>query len=83
MTAAECGTDGGYQAHRRKGEAACGPCRTARRDYMREFRASRADVRANENRRARARLAALTELGRRYPDEYDRLVLEALQGDRR
>jgi len=36
LAAATCGTTGGYQAHRRRGEPTCQPCRDAHRDYRKE-----------------------------------------------
>ena len=39
-----CGTDAGYQAHRKDGEDACDPCAAAHRDYMRAYMADRRRV---------------------------------------
>lgn len=36
-----CGTDAGYQAHRKAGEPVCDACALAHREYMREYMAVR------------------------------------------
>lgn len=38
---AECGSDGGYRRHLRRGEPACDACAVAHRAYMREYMAGR------------------------------------------
>ena len=39
--AAVCGTNGGYQRHRRQGEEPCDPCREAKSAYNRAYNAER------------------------------------------
>ena len=68
--AAECGTYGGAQAHRRRGEDVCEECRVARNEYMNAYRRSRPDVRKRAGREATLRNRALAELAQRHPDEY-------------
>ena len=38
---AECGTHGGFQRHKKKGEDVCDACAVAHRAYMREYMAAR------------------------------------------
>jgi hypothetical protein len=49
-TAAQCGTDSGYHAHRRRGEATCADCRAAHSAAGRTYKLAA--------ERARRRLAA-------------------------
>ena len=72
-----CGTYAGWMAHRRRGEQPCGFCRSAAAEYQREHRLN-PDAKRRNLERCRARGAALKELGRQYPDEYQRLYVEAL-----
>lgn len=39
MSDPRCGTYAGYERHRRAGDPACDPCRAAKADYTREWRA--------------------------------------------
>jgi hypothetical protein len=39
--AAQCGTKSGHKRHQRLGEPACGPCKAAKADYDRDWRAGR------------------------------------------
>jgi hypothetical protein len=74
-----CGTDKGYQRHRRRGQEPCESCRQAHRQYMADFRAGRAhDAHGRESARARARSRALWRLANEYPDQYAAIYLEEL-----
>ena len=72
-----CGTYAGWQAHRKRGEQTCGFCRSAKADYQRQYRLDPVAKRRNREQ-AKARDEALKVLGHRYPDEYQRLYVEAL-----
>lgn len=78
MSGAACGTYSGYQRHRRLGELTCDACRKANREYQRQHRASRPDLRAVQQERHRARQRALWRLAREYPERYLRLTAEEL-----
>lgn len=73
-----CGTPAGYQAHRKRGEAACGPCRNANAAYMRVLRADRADLRERERARQNARDRATQRLIDAHRAEWAGLVQEEL-----
>lgn len=60
-----CGTLSGYQAHRRRDEDACRPCKAAQADYQRTYN--------------RARSRALTRLAHVFPIEFQALLLEEQQ----
>lgn len=64
VTRPECGTNGGYFKHYRRGEPTCQACRNAQQ----------AD---NADRNA-ARQRALTLLGREYPDRLRQLYAQEL-----
>lgn len=68
-----CGTNAGYEAHRRRGEDPCDQCRDAHNTYMsgyhREYRAQ-APTYAGTRRRALERLAEL------HPADFRRLLAE-------
>ena len=74
-----CGTYGGYQKHGRLGETACGPCRQANAAYRQEFRQRRADIYAEDRRRAKAHTRAAWRLVDKYRDEWRRFVIEELE----
>lgn len=69
-----CGTYAGVQRHNRLGEPVCDDCRTARRDYMREYRRRQgpnADKWWN-----RTRYEALHRLAEEYPVRYAVILAE-------
>jgi hypothetical protein len=70
-----CGTYGGYQAHLRRKETPCQPCRDAAAEYQRNWRMNEAK-RAVERQTTAARHRALTRLARAHPVEYRRLYAE-------
>lgn len=72
------GTYGGYQAHRKRGEAACDDCRAALTAYARAYRAANLEARAAELTRNAAYRRALTRLRARHEAEYQRLYREEL-----
>ena len=65
-----CGTYGGAQAHVRKGEEVCEPCRTARSEYRREYRKTHPGDAAYDRRMNAARSRALWRLAEAHPDEF-------------
>ncbi|GAA1571843.1 hypothetical protein GCM10009678_63140 [Actinomadura kijaniata] len=66
---ARCGTRAGYNAHRRRGEAACEACQEAVNKYMRG---------PTNLARRRARGRALSRLALIHPDLYAALYSEEL-----
>lgn len=71
------GTDAGYQRHRKDGEPACGLCRTARADLMRERRKNPIErLRARHVSKAGGR--ATWRLVAEHRDEYERYYAEEL-----
>jgi hypothetical protein len=73
---AQCGTYGGYQAHRRRGQEVCGPCRTAYLQYIRDYRAAHPDAVRRQKLIATIRSRTLSRLARLHPDDYARLLRE-------
>lgn len=72
-----CGTRRGYQAHRKRGEYACGPCLAAnaasKREYVTEHGMSEMSI-----QRDKARLRAQTRLAEMHPDEFAALFAEEM-----
>lgn len=77
---AACGTDAGYQQHRRSDESPCEPCREAHRVYQRGL-LQRPATRAAERRRHRLTSRALRELRRRHLAEYDQILTDLQRSD--
>lgn len=77
-TKIECGTYAGYQRHVRRGEVTCADCRRASAAYMRQFRESRPDIRADERRRNAARDRAAWRLVDEYRSRFHELYVEEL-----
>lgn len=78
---AACGTDAGYQAHRRRSEDACDRCLDAHRAYVRASQQIRR--RDDAVRRAeRLRRQALSELRRRHLIEYDQILADLTTNER-
>ena len=73
-----CGTDAGYQRHRRAGEDPCDPCKEARRNYVRSHRAKRGGIADSSRRLERARGRAHVRLSEMYPRVFARLLAEEL-----
>lgn len=71
------GTSAGYQRHRRDGESARGPCRTAQADKMRAFRKSHV-ARLKARNVSKAGNRAAWRLVNAHRDEYDRYYAEEL-----
>jgi hypothetical protein len=67
---APCGTSGGYQAHRKRGESACMACKDALAEYQAGWRhrSGRPSVRVLRRQRdeARAEVAAFYDVLRQY-----------------
>jgi hypothetical protein len=76
-----CGTYGGYQRHRRRGEQACTECRRANRDYTRTLR-QRPGVREEENARTAARSRALWRLADEQRERFRELFIEEVTRER-
>lgn len=75
-TTAPCGTTAGYQTHKRRGQEPCADCRRAQRDAMREYRASKAEVRDREYRYGLARNRAIRRLIDLHPAQFDALLAQ-------
>ena len=77
---AECGTNAGYQAHRKRGEPACEACRTASRTYQRSWNARHpgqaAAYKDTYKRTAAIRDRAIERLVREYPERFMELYYE-------
>lgn len=73
-----CGTYAGYQAHKRRGEPACAPCREGNRVYVSEYRAANSAARESEKVRNSARSKALARLGRENRERLRQLYLDEL-----
>lgn len=71
-----CGTYGGYQQHRRRGQEPCDPCREAARVYQQERRAKDPEKRAEENAKSSARERAVWRLAAEHPERFKELVAE-------
>lgn len=74
--AAPCGTDGGYQRHRRAGEEPCDECREAKRRYMAEYRNRRPAYRERSIDALHVRREATKVLIERHRVEFDALLKE-------
>jgi len=71
------GTDAGYQRHRKDGEAACGPCRTAKADVQRKRRKDPIE-RLKSRQIAKAGNRAAWRLVAAHRDEYERYYADEL-----
>lgn len=69
-----CGTYGGYQAHKKRGEAACDECRDASRRYMAEYRRKHPEVRDADIAGLDARREATRLLIQRHEAEFRQLL---------
>lgn len=76
---AACGTYKGWQRHYRQQEESCGPCRLAKNEYQRAYRASNAAYRADQLRRKAARDRAGRRLAALYPTLFSALYAEELE----
>ncbi|MGV1079763.1 MAG: hypothetical protein ACOYD1_07905 [Candidatus Nanopelagicales bacterium] len=70
----EHGTYKGWQAEQRRGLPGCDACREARNGYMRGYRKEGSAARERNKLLNRARNAAISELTRRHPAEYRKLL---------
>lgn len=73
-----CGTYGGYKAHRKRGENACGPCSEALREYQAAWRKRNPKREARSASRQMARDRALRQLARLYPATFRDLYKQEL-----
>lgn len=74
---APCGTDAGYQTHRRSNEDACDPCLAAHNARTAAQRRDPANLEYDRIARA-ARQRALWRLAREHRDRYRQLVVEEM-----
>lgn len=74
----DCGTYAGYQAHGRRGEYACEPCKKALAEYTAKWRKANPEAARRGQSRQYARERALRELARRHPDELAELLRDEL-----
>lgn len=70
-----CGTYGGYQTHRRRGEEPCGACRRAQADYMRARR-TRPEVRNQDAAQSSAYDRAERRLREAHREEFESYYAE-------
>ena len=79
-----CGTQAGYQAHRKRGEAACEDCREANRRYGQVWNEQnpgrRAGYKAAHEARNAVRDRALERLAREYPERFMEIFYEEEAG---
>lgn len=73
-----CGTDAGYQAHRRRNEEPCAACRRARAKKIREYRASNDECLVRESLYRAARSRATSRLVALHPGQFRILMDEEL-----
>jgi hypothetical protein len=69
-----CGTYGGYQAHMRRNEPSCDPCKAANTEYHTQRRAANPEAKKREYRRNAVYSKALWRLAREYPKRFTELV---------
>lgn len=67
---AQCGTTGGYAAHRRLHETPCPPCLEARRVYLAAWRAANPRSRDRDSQQSAAYHAAVRRLREMFPAEW-------------
>lgn len=76
--AADCGTRAGYNAHKRRDEKPCDPCREAWNAYMRDYRAGNENWKqyknAHQREYQRARSRAAQRLIANHRNEYNALL---------
>lgn len=75
---AECGTHAAYQAHIKRGESACAPCKAAAAAYARQRR-STPEGRRESRDLSRAQGRAMRALARLHRAEYQVLYAAALR----
>ena len=76
---AECGTYNGWNRHNRRQEKPCDPCRLAKNEYARAYRASNPAYNADELARKAARERAARRLAALYPTLFSALYTEELE----
>lgn len=76
-----CGTYAGDQRHRKEGEPSCEPCRAARAEYQRQYRATH--DRPDDRLKARAIGRARTRLVHAHLAEYHQFYEEELLAARK
>ena len=74
---ASCGTDAGAQAHRRRDEDLCEPCKAAAAERLREYRSDPAVKEATNHRNA-ATHRALWRLSREHLERFRELLAEEM-----
>ncbi len=76
---AECGTDAGYQAHRKRNEDACPDCRKAKAAYTAQIRDRYPRHRSKQLVRQEARRRALVRLSQVHSRDYELLLADELR----
>ena len=71
-----CGTQAGYQAHRKRGEDACEACRQANRSYMNAYNRRNPGSQEKYREKAAVRDRALERLAHEYPERFMELYYE-------
>lgn len=77
------GTYAGAQVHQRLGIPTCIACATARAEYMAAYRAANPVKKRDQRNRTRVRNRALARLAKRYPTEFNQLLMEEMKRDKR
>lgn len=75
----QCGTYAGWNAHQRRGEPQCEPCRDAAAVYQRQWRAKGGPAVERQAAGNRAREAALWRLKDLHPADFDLLVADEMR----
>lgn len=77
------GTYAGAQAHQTTGIPRCAPCKVAAAEYMAAWRKANPGYARDQRKRTRIRNRALARLARMYPKEFNALLIEEMQKDRK
>jgi hypothetical protein len=72
------GTTYGYQQHRKANETACADCKAAWADYIKEYRARRPQVVAEDHRQKLLRDKALRLLAQAHRAEFERIYRDVI-----
>jgi hypothetical protein len=76
LAVAGCGTYAGLQAHKKRREEPCQPCKDAGAAYVRAYRSASPARRAADRWWTRTRHAALERLAREYPERFQAILAE-------
>jgi len=74
-----CGTNGGYQQHRKHGEEACQPCKDANAAYVKEWRSRSGPAQEYARRYALAKNRATQRLLVQHASDFEMFLYEELR----